>query len=316
MKVYSLNHEKNFSFNKNYLHDIFISCIILTKNSEKYLDLCLSSIICQKFSLFEIIIVDGGSTDNTLQIIENFTKKFKEIKLVHAPGSSIGYAREIGTKQANGDICAYIDSDCELPFNSWLSCMASGFNSPDIACVWTLGTYHIHDPSILRYSILSNPFRNKVPTIITKSNYIPVGTGHILIRKDIIQKVGGFCDLNAAEDIDLTYRVVNHGYKIRYMKGCEVFHYHVTSLKQLINKNRRNISGGMASEIWKKTYLSPENLDIFLSIVIIFPIFYSMFRTIMDKDWAWLWHPLITIFKIFSAFSILICNILPFRKSI
>ncbi|MDH7510915.1 MAG: glycosyltransferase [Methanolinea sp.] len=314
MKIHSPDDNKNSSSGQHCLHDIFISFIILTINSEKYLDLCLNSIISQKFSRFEIIIVDGGSTDKTLQIINNYTKKFREMKLIRAPGSSIGYAREIGTKQAIGDICAYIDSDCELPSDSWLSSMISGFDSPAIAAVWTLGTYHIHDVSILRYSILSNPFRNNVPPIVTKRNYIPVGTGHILIRKEIIQKVGGFRDLNAAEDIDLTYKIVNHGYQIRYMKGCEVFHYHVTSLRQLIHKNRRNISGGMNSQIWKRTYLSPRNLDFFLSLTIVYPIFYSLYRTIVDKDWAWLWHPVVTIFKIFSALSVFLCHVIPSQK--
>jgi len=168
MKINSPNLAKTPAIDNHHRHDVFVSFIILTKNSEKYLDLCLNSIIRQKYDPFEIIIVDGGSIDTTLQVINNFRKRFERITLVQAPGSSIGYAREIGTKRSNGNICAYIDSDCELPSDSWLSSMIRGFDSPDIACVWTLGTYRKHDLSILRYSILSNPFRNNVPLLLQK----------------------------------------------------------------------------------------------------------------------------------------------------
>lgn len=296
-----------------------VSFVILTKNSEKYLCLCLESIIHQKYPNFEIVIVDGGSIDNTLKIIENYSQKSQRIKVVPAPGSSIGYARQIGTETSRGDIIAFIDSDCELPSDSWLSEMLSGFDSPEIAGVWTLGAFHPDDPSVMRYSILSNPIRDRISRLdgnaITRDTYIAVGTGHILMRRDIIQEAGGFLDINAAEDIDLTYRIVNLGYKLRYKKGCEVFHYHVSSLKQLIRKNRRNIAGGLNSEVWKSTYFSRKNLELLLSLSIIFPFIFAGYMAMKDRDPAWFWHPIVNIFKILTALSVFLSHSFAFGNN-
>lgn len=283
-----------------------VSVLILTFNSNIYIRRCLDSVFIQNYLPYEVIVIDGGSSDGTLKILEEYSPKYLNFHYFVYPNTSIGRARNLGMQHVRGNFILFLDSDCVLPFPNWISEMIAGFNSDKIAGVFTFGKYSLQDPSILRYSILSNPYRRTIQDqFIGYHNYIPIGTGHIIIRRQLIDDVGGFKDLIAAEDIEITNNIIHLGYLFRYMPGLEVFHYHVTSLTQLINKNRRNISGGMNSQIWKKTYLSPGNLDIFLSLTIIYPLLYSLYRTLTDKDWAWLWHPFVTIFKILSAISIL-----------
>lgn len=87
------------------------SVIVPTFNSEKYLNTCLSSIISSESDeSFEIIAVDGGSTDNTLQIISSFP----EVKLVHSSNKSIANSRNLGVAASTGEILIFIDSDCQV----------------------------------------------------------------------------------------------------------------------------------------------------------------------------------------------------------
>jgi len=152
-----------------------------------------------------------------------------KIKLFIYNNSSIGYARQRGIEHSLGEYIAFIDSDCILPSSHWLTEMISGFEDSTIAGTWVLGKCDRSCSSIMRYSILSHPLRNHEPLIVNLENYIPIGTGHTIIRKKIIEQVGGFKDLQSAEDIEITYLIVKLGYKFKYMYGNEVLHYHVAS---------------------------------------------------------------------------------------
>jgi len=275
-----------------------VSFVVLTYNSEKYLQKCLDSILNQDYKNFEIIIVDGGSNDRTMEICRQYSANYNNVKVFEYPNSSIGMARQKGVEHSKGDFCAFIDSDCVLPSETWLKNMLDGFNKPEIVGTWVLGAFSKSDPSLMRYSILSNPHRETVPELVGYENYIPIGTGHTIIRKDKIFEVGGFKDIPGGEDVDLTYELVKRGYKFRYIYGNEVYHYHVTSLKQKIRKMWRNVIGGLNSEAWTREYVNAKKMDAILGLTIIYPLFYGIFKTIRSGDSAWLWHPVISFLKV------------------
>lgn len=279
---------------------ILVSFVVLTYNSERYLQKCLDSILMQNYKNYEIIIIDGGSEDRTIEICNQYSRNYDNIQMFvfGYPNSSIGMARQKGVEHSRGEICAFIDSDCVLPHEAWLKNMLYGFDMPEIAGTWVLGAFSKSDPSLMRYSILSNPNRGKVPELVGYENYIPIGTGHTLIRRDKILQVGGFKDIPGGEDIDLTYELVKKGYKFRYIYKNEVYHYHVTSLKQKIRKMWRNMIGGLDSEAWKREYVSTKKMDAILGLTIIYPLFYGIFKTIRSGDSAWLWHPVISFLKV------------------
>ena len=83
-----------------------ISVIIPTLNEGKYLENCLKSLKKQKFKDYEIIIADGLSTDNTVEIAKKYTKK-----VISSKDKSIGAGRNKGVKIASGEILVFTDAD-------------------------------------------------------------------------------------------------------------------------------------------------------------------------------------------------------------
>lgn len=87
------------------------SFIVPVYNSSKYLRDCLESLINQTYKNFEIIIVDNESTDNSIDIIKEYIKKYSYIKLYKSKSSRVGGVRNLGIKYATGDYFITVDSD-------------------------------------------------------------------------------------------------------------------------------------------------------------------------------------------------------------
>lgn len=89
-----------------------ISIIIPVYNVEEYLEKCLESIINQNFDKVEIIIVDDGSTDKSLQIAKEYQKKYPEkTRVISQENKGQGGARNTGIKNATGKYLLFVDSD-------------------------------------------------------------------------------------------------------------------------------------------------------------------------------------------------------------
>ncbi len=98
-----------------------ISVIIPVYNVEKYLRECLDSVINQTFRDIEIICINDGSTDNSLNILEEYKRIDKRIKIIHQKNKGMSVARNNGMKIAKGKYICFVDSDdwvdkkmCEL----------------------------------------------------------------------------------------------------------------------------------------------------------------------------------------------------------
>lgn len=93
------------------------SVIIANYNSEKWISKCLNSVLEQTYKNYEVIIVDDVSTDNSINIIENYMNKFP-IKLIKLEKKAYnGGARNIGVKEAKGDYIIFMDCDDWLHSN-------------------------------------------------------------------------------------------------------------------------------------------------------------------------------------------------------
>lgn len=88
-----------------------ISVIMPSLNVSKYIKQCLQSVLNQTLEDIEIICVDGGSTDETLDIIQQYVKKDNRVKLIHSDIKSYGYQINLGIKEACGDYIGIIGKD-------------------------------------------------------------------------------------------------------------------------------------------------------------------------------------------------------------
>ncbi len=88
-----------------------VSLIMPVYNVEKYIENTLNSIIQQTLKDIEVIIVDDGSSDQSISIVENFIKRYDHFKFIKQENKGPSAARNIGLKEAKGEYIAFIDSD-------------------------------------------------------------------------------------------------------------------------------------------------------------------------------------------------------------
>ena len=88
-----------------------VSIIIPVFNTGNFLNNCLNSILKQSFEDFEVICVDDGSTDNSLNILKSYENKDYRIKIFTQNNKGAGAARNLGLKHVNGEYILFADSD-------------------------------------------------------------------------------------------------------------------------------------------------------------------------------------------------------------
>ncbi len=94
-----------------------ISVIIPTYNEKVDLEKCIESLGAQTCSDFEIIVVDDGSTDGTIQILSNLEKNLPSFKFIVENHAGAGSARNLGAKSAKGEILVFVDADMTFDKN-------------------------------------------------------------------------------------------------------------------------------------------------------------------------------------------------------
>ncbi len=180
-----------------------ISVIIPAYNEEKYLLTTITSLHQLLRMPDEIIVVDGSSTDKTVQIAEK-----AGAKVVVVAHKGIGYARQKGLEAATGDIVAFTDADTTVP-KDWLNKVEKYLTLPNISCVY--GTFRVPDgwwPYRFYINVLQ-PIFNQLYFWIGIT--MAPGQNMAFWREKALQ-VGGFpIDFKIAEDIEMVRRLKGAG---------------------------------------------------------------------------------------------------------
>lgn len=112
-----------------------ISVIIPIYNVGEYLYRSLSSVACQTYKNFEVIMVNDGSTDHSASIAEDFEKNFSHFNLVHNDKKGVASARNLGIRLAKGEYIAFVDSDDYIDPNFlYRLYTAAKKNDADVSC--------------------------------------------------------------------------------------------------------------------------------------------------------------------------------------
>lgn len=91
--------------------DLLISVIIPIYNSAEYLNRCLDSVLSNTYVNLEVICINDGSTDNSVEVLNEYAKHDDRIVIINQENSGVSVARNAGLDYANGDYIAFIDSD-------------------------------------------------------------------------------------------------------------------------------------------------------------------------------------------------------------
>lgn len=91
-----------------------ISIVVAVYNVEAYIEKCINSLLAQTYTKLEIILVDDGSTDNSGEICDIYSKKSKMIKVIHKKNGGLSSARNAGIRIAKGTLIGFVDGDDTL----------------------------------------------------------------------------------------------------------------------------------------------------------------------------------------------------------
>lgn len=206
-----------------------ISVIIPLYNKELQIAKTLDSILSQTFNDFEIIIVDDGSTDGSLEIVKKFSDP--RIHLLHQKNAGVSAARNNGIIAASGEYIAFLDADDEWHphYLATQTKMTEQYPECDVfAC-----NYSFKDSSgNIRNTILNRiKFTSEIGILdnyfeVASYSNPPLWTSAIMVRKDAINNIGGFpLGVKSGEDL-LTWAKLATRHKIAFCKKAMAYFFY------------------------------------------------------------------------------------------
>lgn len=189
-----------------------ISIVIPTRDRKHALEKCLSSLLEQSLSKdeYEIIVIDDGSTDDTKPLLDSLKCSNEVLKYFKQENKGRGPARNLGIKNANGSIVAFIDDDC-IADRCLLENALKYFNESEIGIV---------KGKVISKGAETTPLTRTVVSMSKKDTH----TCNIFYLKKALDEVGGFKLTQFREDTDLAWRVLDAGYKRTFAPDSIVIH--------------------------------------------------------------------------------------------
>lgn len=205
------------------------SILILCKNEAANMGPCLEAVFGQKGAgAFEVIVVDSGSTDGTLEIARGYDVRLEEI-----PAKAFHHARtrNYAASLANGEILVYLAADAFPTSEHWLRALLSNFEDEQVGAV-----YGRHFPkkgsSFEREDALSAVYGEervvKEPASRRRLGYryYHMSTVNAAIRRGVWAATKFPEELKVFEDLGIAKRILDRGWKIVYEPAASVYHSH------------------------------------------------------------------------------------------
>ena len=311
-----------------------ISVCIATFNSEKTLDECLKLLRAQKYpqDKIEIILGDGGSTDNTYQI----AKKYKaEIVKIPPEKQHAEYNRGVAYNKAKGELILILDHDNFLPYRNWLTDMVFPLLENPKMVATTTCYYHYNK----KYSLMDRYFAlfgasEPLPFFLKKADRLPqtaktwinvghardrgkyylvefendprkipsIGTNGTLMRRSLVNK---YADVRAEYHypIDLMVDMVKAGYnQFGFVKNSLIHLTHSKGFWEFIKRRKKFVEQYHFQDYSKRRWsvvMPGDGLGVFAyvvySLTLVGPLIDSFNGFIKIPDIAWFVHPLMCI---------------------
>ncbi len=207
-----------------------VSVVVCTYNRAAGLVATLDSLRLQRFPEFEVVVVNGPSTDHTARILRDYDGP---LRVVDNPLPNLSVSRNAGIRASAGDVIAFLDDDA-LPEPSWLEQTVAAFDAPDVAGVGGL----VFDPTgvTLQFayaavSRLADPTWGHTSPLdrycFPGTDLVPYLQGtNMAFRKDALYAIGLFDEEFAYgyDDVDICCRLIDGGYRLRQLPCAPVHH--------------------------------------------------------------------------------------------
>jgi len=278
---------------------LYFSIIIPVYNRPEEIHQLLNSIVNQTSKVDEVIIVEDGSTNTCNHIIIDFEDKLN-IKYFYKENSGPGSSRNYGYEKAKGNYCIFLDSDCILPQNyiknvqkSLVKNYVDAYGGPDNA-----NHDFSHWQKAINYSMTSyfttGGIRGKNESLC-KFQPRSFNMGY---SRDVFNATKGFSNMRYGEDIDMSIRIIKHGFKTGLIHNAFVWHKRKSNIIHFI-KQTYNFGCGRVENILRH----PETIH----IIHFLPTFFLLFTItsiIISIFTSWFFmFPLISITIIIAVDS-------------
>ncbi len=307
-----------------------VSFILGIYNAERTLYECLKSIVMQDVLAeeYEILVIDGGSTDDTLDIVREFMDKHSNIRLMHNPGKlseGRGMSKDLGVQAAKGDILIFLDHDNILLEKEWLRDIMVPFyldheimasqsllfaTSQDTFFLQYVNAVGVEDPFAIPYSLVAqvvlHPERFRFVEHSEAQYYIHRlnpervlygGANGCAFRKEVFEIIQGY-----TRDVDIFASMAEHRMKVAIPSKPRVYHKTASSFGQYLKKKAIYFYRFIHKEYETKTFqwssLGPElsgkiafYLMVMYNLSIVGPMLLALKQFIKTQELFWLLHP-------------------------
>ena len=208
------------------------SIIIRTFNESRHVGRLLDSILAQEYGNREIIVVDSGSTDDTLAIAAKYPVK---IITIRKEDFSFGYSLNVGCRNASGAYLVFVSAHTYPVDNRWLRNMIGPFEDPKIGMVYgrQIGN---ETTKISEEKDMFNNFGDKSRILVDES----LGNNaNAAVRKSLWLQTPFDETLPGIEDIDWARKIQKAGYYVYYKADAVICHIHDETCRQIYNRFRR-----------------------------------------------------------------------------
>ncbi|MEM6885071.1 MAG: glycosyltransferase, partial [Verrucomicrobiota bacterium] len=210
-----------------------VSIVVCTYNGGDTLRACLESLQRQSYPDYEIIVVDDGSTDQTQQILQEFS----DIRIITQENCGLSAARNRGIFASRGEVVAFTDSDC-MPDEDWLYYL--------IQTLELEGTEAVGGPNIspaatqwVQAAVAAAPGSpSHVLFDDRRAEHVP--GCNMAFRKWALEQIGGFNPLyrKAGDDVDVCWKLLDLGYGIAFSPSAVVWHHRRFNVKTYFSQQR------------------------------------------------------------------------------
>lgn len=209
--------------------EIETSIVIRTLNEERHLGKLLESIQQQTYKKWEIVLVDSGSTDATVEIAQRYTSN-----IYHIPQKEFTFGRSLnwGCLPAKGRYLVFVSAHVDPLTNTWLGNLVGPFDDPATGMVY--GRQRgVKSSRIAEERDLQRTFGSTSKILIDEAFG---NNGNAAIRKNLWLDQPFDEALTGLEDIDWARKIQQKGYRVYYAADAAVYHIHEESLRQVYRR--------------------------------------------------------------------------------